>query len=126
MAATHEAAVVARAGTLQVAGPPLNNDEVARAERSKLIRQARGPGTAAESGAHSRPTVLAQVLAGSGSGVLTKSSVAPIERLKVIFQTSGMREGVQRYQTPMQSIRLILVRAASSAPRSHAAHAYTG
>jgi hypothetical protein len=31
-----------------------------------------------------------QFLAGAGAGAITKTSVAPMERLKVIFQTSGM------------------------------------
>ena len=34
--------------------------------------------------------------------------MAPIERLKVIFQTQGMREGTQRFVSPLQSLKLIL------------------
>ena len=40
--------------------------------------------------------------------MLTKTSVAPIERLKVLFQTQVMRTGVSKYQNPVQSLRLIL------------------
>jgi solute carrier family 25 phosphate transporter 23/24/25/41 len=39
---------------------------------------------------------------------MTKTSVAPIERLKVIFQTQGMRTGAAKYHSPVQSLRLIL------------------
>ena len=34
--------------------------------------------------------------------------MAPIERLKVIFQTQGMRAGAVKYASPVQSLRLIL------------------
>ena len=49
-----------------------------------------------------------QVIAGAAAGALTKTSVAPIERLKVIFQTQGMRTQVSRYNSPVQSLKLIL------------------
>ena len=49
-----------------------------------------------------------QVIAGAAAGALTKTSVAPIERLKVIFQTQGMRDTVSRYNSPVQSLRLIM------------------
>lgn len=42
---------------------------------------------------HARPAshrMERQFLAGAGAGAITKTSVAPMERLKVIFQTSGM------------------------------------
>jgi solute carrier family 25 (mitochondrial phosphate transporter), member 23/24/25/41 len=50
-----------------------------------------------------------QVIAGAAAGALTKTSVAPIERLKVIFQTQGMRTQASRYNSPIQSLRLILM-----------------
>lgn len=70
--------------------------EDARAEQtSKLTRQVRcarrwgAKGRCSLSSVASLFCTRCQLLAACGAGVMTKTSVAPIERLKVIFQTAG-------------------------------------
>lgn len=48
-------------------------------------------------------------LAGAGAGTITKSSVAPMERLKVIFQTSGMRN-CQKYNNGIVNSFMTIIR----------------
>mmetsp|Transcript_33133 Transcript_33133/g.55517 ORF Transcript_33133/g.55517 Transcript_33133/m.55517 type:complete len:342 (-) Transcript_33133:806-1831(-) len=48
-----------------------------------------------------------QFLAGAGAGALTKTSVAPMERLKVIYQTAGMRN-CTKYDGIANALRIIL------------------
>ncbi len=79
--------------------------------RSRVLRQARlrHERARAQAAAPLPPDdAPAQVIAGAAAGALTKTSVAPIERLKVIFQTQGMRDGAAKYRSPLQSVRLIL------------------
>ena len=44
---------------------------------------------------------------GAGSGVITKTAVAPLERVKLLYQVQGMY-GTQKYTSVPQAIRVIL------------------
>ena len=51
-----------------------------------------------------------QAMAGAGAGAITKSAVAPLERVKILFQIQGMKGetgSTRKYRGMMQALRLI-------------------
>jgi len=52
--------------------------------------------------------ILYQLLAGAGSGILTKSAVAPLERIKILLQIQGMIGTSRKYVGVWQTCRLIV------------------
>lgn len=49
-----------------------------------------------------------RLLAGAGSGAFTKTAVAPLERIKILFQVEGMSNEPRRYTSILQSIRRVV------------------
>uniref|UniRef100_A0A7S1CEW4 ADP,ATP carrier protein n=1 Tax=Bicosoecida sp. CB-2014 TaxID=1486930 RepID=A0A7S1CEW4_9STRA len=55
-----------------------------------------------------KQVMLLQMLAGAGSGSITKTAVAPLERLKILFQIQGMVEGApKKYTGVVQALGVV-------------------
>lgn len=53
-------------------------------------------------------TVLLQMFAGAVSGIVTKTAIAPLERVKIIFQIQDMNpQPVKKYKTITQTLRVV-------------------
>eukprot|EP01129_Flabellula_baltica_P001822 TRINITY_DN1172_c0_g1_i1.p1 TRINITY_DN1172_c0_g1~~TRINITY_DN1172_c0_g1_i1.p1 ORF type:complete len:300 (-),score=57.16 TRINITY_DN1172_c0_g1_i1:785-1684(-) len=48
-----------------------------------------------------------QIIAGAGSGMITKTAVAPLERLKILYQVQAMTHGEKKYKGILNSLKMI-------------------